>query len=55
MNKQCDNMNVLILVITLAILLAGLCIGEFNTHICTDPTHQVCDGECGCDGLQCKN
>ncbi len=24
-----------------------------NIHICEDRTHQTCDGDCDCDGLNC--
>jgi hypothetical protein len=24
-------------------------------HICIDPAHIVCDGECLCDGMECQN
>lgn len=23
-------------------------------HICSDQTHRFCDGECECDGMECK-
>ena len=26
---------------------------EYYPHICTDQTHENCDGECECDGLEC--
>ena len=22
-------------------------------HVCSDPTHRVCDGVCVCDGMEC--
>jgi len=22
-------------------------------HVCSDPTHIMCDGECECDGMEC--
>ncbi len=24
-------------------------------HICLDPTHEICDGSCECDGIECIN
>jgi len=24
-----------------------------HPHVCVDLSHQECDGECGCDGVEC--
>lgn len=24
-----------------------------HPHVCVDLTHAECDGECGCDGMEC--
>ena len=24
-------------------------------HVCIDKTHETCDGECVCDGMECNN
>lgn len=26
-----------------------------NDHRCSDPSHQTCDGNCICDGMECNN
>jgi hypothetical protein len=37
----------------LALSLA-LCFADSSCrHICPDPTHQECDGQCECDGMGC--
>lgn len=28
---------------------------EKTYHVCTDAKHIQCDGQCECDGLECKN
>ncbi len=25
-----------------------------DTHVCTDKTHSNCDGQCSCDGMECR-
>jgi len=34
----------------------ALCLKIYHDqhHTCVDSTHQSCDGECDCDGYECK-
>jgi len=50
-----ENIN-LIALIVISVLM--LCIPSDNPqdgqHKCIDSTHLICDGNCSCDGMECK-
>lgn len=57
MKKQKDYTIALILVIFIVACLCSCGQRNFtvnNLHTCTDSTHQKCDGNCACDGLDCE-
>ena len=45
------KMFLILLLITVVILITKVT----NSHICTDLSHNTCDGVCECDGMECNN
>ena len=43
------KMFLILLLITVVILITKVT----NSHICTDLSHNTCDGVCECDGMEC--
>ena len=46
--------TILIILIMRYIVSPAANAGNFPNHICTDSTHETCDGACECDGLACQ-
>lgn len=54
MSKKTEN--ALIALVMVVLLFIGGTGDHFlpqHPHVCVDLTHAECDGECGCDGLEC--
>ena len=43
------KMFLILLLITVVILITKVT----NSHICIDLSHEMCDGICECDGMEC--
>lgn len=56
MNKLWMTMSILIVIILIltTINIPGCAASRVPTHKCIDSTHKTCDGECECDGFECK-
>lgn len=56
MNKLWMTMSILIVIILIltTINIPGCAATRVPTHKCIDSTHKECDGQCECDGFECK-
>ena len=56
MNKLWMTMSILIVIILIltTINIPGCVANCVPVHKCIDSTHKTCDGECECDGFECK-
>lgn len=48
-------MKIKMFLIVLLITVVTLIKNSTNVHICTDKSHNTCDGVCECDGMECIN
>jgi hypothetical protein len=45
------KMFLVLLLITVVVIITKVT----NVHICIDSSHNTCDGNCECDGMECIN